>query len=161
MHRATPLVRAVVGLMGTGDSPGTVVEAKTRVMMLARDRSGGVPAGGMADPPKDLDRQRLLLKAAMERLPFESRVEGGPKPPASARGPNAHRRRELKLQTPLSARTPAHPAEDVGATAQTAMGSSAMASSAAGWTGAGAQARGGSDGSGTPSGSSPKGKPAP
>jgi len=129
MFRATPLVKAVLGLMGTDGNSGTVVEPKTRVMMLQSEIGGCVPAGGMADPPQDRDRQRALLKAAMNRL----KSEGSPRQPQSAR------RVQLPSgkapQTPWSARglgVASAMAAYRGPSASPAMGASMPA-----WTGAG------------------------
>jgi hypothetical protein len=109
LHRATPLVRAVLGLTGTVEHGGTVADAKTRVMMLHSDNGGTVLSGGVVDPPQDKDRQSALLTAALARLPFKSQYSlctgqglGSSKQPASARQP----KRELgtKVPSPRSAR---------------------------------------------------------
>lgn len=119
MHRATPLVRAVLGLMSTDGHTGSICEPKTRVMMQNSDVCGGVLAGGMADPPKDRDRQKALLAAAMNRLPIQSKCEGSPRLPSSARQGRSARRREVnaavKEAMPQSARAgaPSNSALDV------------------------------------------------
>lgn len=110
MNRATPLVRAVLGLTGEGKFCGVVNEPKTRVMLRHCDAGGGVPAGGMSDPPQDKNRQQALLKAANDRLQFQSKCEGSPRQaspprqPSSARQPESSRKREVQQALPRSAR---------------------------------------------------------
>jgi len=101
MHRATPLVRAVLGLSGTGN----IADTKTRVMMLQSDLGGTAASGGVVAPPQDADRQSALLKAAMNRLPFKGRYGAAGNleaQPASARQPQNSRHKEKgeKVQSP-------------------------------------------------------------
>lgn len=101
MHRSTPLVRAVLGLIGTGNGTGLVSDTKTRVMMLHNDLGGTVPSGSVVKPPRDVERQAALFEAAMDRLPFQGQHEGAP---ASARQPPGAKRREAKPRSPRSSR---------------------------------------------------------
>lgn len=140
MHRATPLVKAVLGLMGSDGNVGSVVEPKTRVM-LQSGVGAGPPGGGMAEPPQDKSRQKALLKAAMNRLPnWQRQREGSPRQPASARQPGGPRRIRQN-SPPRSARAgPGAGTVSLEVTVPTTPGHATMASSGAAWSGAGSEA---------------------
>lgn len=155
MNRATPLVRAVLGLAGTGECRGTVADTKTRVMMRQSDLGGTVSSGNVVEPPQDRDRQSALLKAAMNRLPCHSRrsvsLEGSPRQPASARPSQGTRQREAQIPSPQSARAraattavPTVSLHDSGARGRAAT-SAAPAASGTACMGAGAHSLGSVD----------------
>lgn len=106
MHRATPLVRAVLGLTGTEGCRGTVTDTKTRRMMLHSDHGGVGASGSVVNYPQDKDRHSALLKAAIDRLPPHSKHSGSgdssPRQPLSAR--QHQQKRETNLLAPQSAR---------------------------------------------------------
>lgn len=108
LHRATPLVRAVLGLTGTQEHRGTVADTKTRVLMLKSDNGGTVPTGNVVNPPQDSWRQSALLMAAKSRLPINKAgehlglSEGSTRQPLSARPSQSTRRREAKTSWDIS-----------------------------------------------------------
>jgi len=108
-HRSTPLVRSVLGNIGAGSGRGQVCNSQTRSMLQRSDLGGTVAGDSVVSPPRDGDRQRALLKAAMYRLdiiaegPLKKDANAGGDP-SSATG--SGRRVQALRPTSLSVSTP-------------------------------------------------------
>jgi hypothetical protein len=104
IHRSTPLVRAVVGFLGSEGQYGDIAETKTRVMFM----KGGESASSTVHPPSDRSQQAALYKAVRSRISFKDKplasVSGEPRLPLSARQPQGSKHRDTQSSGARSAR---------------------------------------------------------
>mmetsp|Transcript_84196 Transcript_84196/g.132977 ORF Transcript_84196/g.132977 Transcript_84196/m.132977 type:complete len:637 (-) Transcript_84196:72-1982(-) len=107
MHRSTPLVRAVIGFLGSEGQHGDIADTRTRMMLMQSDSS----PSSVVHPPQDKAQQAALYKAVRNRIPFQDKsfitITGESRLPLSARQSQAIRKRDTQIGGPRSARATA------------------------------------------------------